>query len=365
MSQVQVRHPYQPDYAVLPGETLRETLEELEMTQADLARRTELSTKHINQIIQGAASITPETAVALERVTQVPARFWNALEANYQARRARLAEGAETQADSAWVLRFPIRELVRRGIIGPSADQRPIREQLFAFFGVASRDAWERLWLSRDASFRRSPAFAADEYATTCWLRLGELAAAAIETKPFDRARFRQALGQIRDLMAEDPSVYSPRMVELCADAGVALVFVPEVPGTRTSGAARWLTPNGALIQLSLRYQWEDHFWFSFFHEAGHLLHGGKRIGFVDEPHQADTDPDEQEANRFARTTLIPQAYDAELRTLEGLDAIQAFARRVGLPPAIVVGRLHHEKLLPYSHGNRLRRRLRILDSAD
>jgi HTH-type transcriptional regulator/antitoxin HigA len=363
MSQVQVRFPYQPDYAVLPGETLRETLEELEMTQADLARRTELSTKHINQIVQGAASITPETAVALDRVTGVPARFWNALEANYQARRARLADAVETQADSAWVSRFPIRELIRRAMIGPSTDLRPIREQLFAFFGVASRDAWERVWLSQDASFRRSPAFEADEYATACWLRLGELAAGEIETKPFDRGRFRDALVQIRQLIVEEPSVYSPRMVELCADAGVAVVFVREVAGTRASGAARWLTPNSALIQLSLRHQWEDHFWFSFFHEAGHVLRGGKRTGFIDEPQQANTDPDEEEANRFATTTLIPPVYESELRALEGLDAIQAFAGRIGLPPAIVVGRLHHEGLLPYAHGNRLRRRLHIVDS--
>jgi HTH-type transcriptional regulator/antitoxin HigA len=62
-------YPYRPDYAVPPGETLRDTLEALDMTQADLARRTGLSTKHINQLVQAAVALTPDTAMALDQVT--------------------------------------------------------------------------------------------------------------------------------------------------------------------------------------------------------------------------------------------------------------------------------------------------------
>ena len=75
---------YTPDYAVSPGETLAEMLNERGMSQAELARRTGISTKHINLILKGSAPISPETALKLERVLNVSARVWNALEANYR-----------------------------------------------------------------------------------------------------------------------------------------------------------------------------------------------------------------------------------------------------------------------------------------
>ena len=83
---------YEPDYAVPPGETLAEVLEDRGMSQAELARRTGMSAKHINSILKGSASITPDTALKLERVLNIPARIWNALEANYQGHLSRLGE---------------------------------------------------------------------------------------------------------------------------------------------------------------------------------------------------------------------------------------------------------------------------------
>jgi addiction module HigA family antidote len=71
---------FQPNYAVPPGETLRETLEFLGMTQAQLADRTGRPKKTINEIISGKAAITAETALQLERVLGVPASFWSNLE---------------------------------------------------------------------------------------------------------------------------------------------------------------------------------------------------------------------------------------------------------------------------------------------
>src|SRR3712207_2277339 len=52
---------------------------------------------------------------------------------------------------------------------------------------------------------------------------------------------------------------FQPKMISLCAGAGVALVFIPEMKGCPASGAARWLTPEKAIIQLSLRFKTDDH----------------------------------------------------------------------------------------------------------
>lgn len=357
------REALEPDYAVPPGETLRETLESIGMSQADLARRAELSTKHVNQIIQGEAPITPETAVALERVTRVPARIWNGLEANFQAQRVRIAQRRRLDPDDlTWLRRFPVAELARRHAIPGSNDPHLLYDQLLGFFGVASRNAWERVWRSPEAAFRQSPAFQADAFAVAAWLRLGELDAGDIETEPFDRPAFRAALDEIRGFMTSDPRDFHPRMVDLCAQAGVALVIVAEVKGARASGASRWLSPGKAIIQLSLRYRWEDHFWFSFFHEGGHLYLHGKRRAFIDVSSETEaggsSDGDlEVEANKFAADLLIPPSQAGRLKEIETTGEIHELASELGIPPGIVVGRMQREGHIGWHQHNGLRRR--------
>ena len=210
---------YRPDYAVPPGETLRDTIEALGMSQADLSRRTGLSAKHINQIVQGTAPISPDTALALERVVGVPARFWNALEANYQARAIKLRERVVSDEDTIWLKRIPIKELINRGSLTEASGIGELRDQVFAFFGVASRESWEAVWLSPQASFRQSPAFQADPASTAAWLRLGELEAVELDVGEFDRGRFQQALSAIRSIMVEPPERFEPEMRRLCAES--------------------------------------------------------------------------------------------------------------------------------------------------
>src|SRR3989338_3818805 len=81
--------PYQPDILIHPGETLQENLEALGISQKDLAMRVGLTEKHISQIINGKAPISPETALKLERVIGGSASFWNSLEKNHRETLAR------------------------------------------------------------------------------------------------------------------------------------------------------------------------------------------------------------------------------------------------------------------------------------
>lgn len=360
-SALQTTYPYQPDYAIPPGETLRDTLEALDMPQAELARRTGLSIKHINQIVQGAAPITPETALALERVTGVPAQLWARLEANYQAREARRRERLALDPSLSWLDLLPIRDLVSRGYLRRTQDRIALLQDVLTFFGVASASAWMDVWMAPDAAFRTSPAFSCDPYAVACWLRIGEIEAAKIECQPFDRARFVAALRRIRSLMGANPDAFEPELIEQCRQSGVAIVFVAETKGARASGAARWLSPTKALIQLSLRYRWADHFWFTFFHEAGHLLLHGKREAFLDDDRD-DRDVRERQADTFAARTLIPVEYEPQLANLTALAAIRSFADSIGVPPGIVVGRLQREHVIPFNVGNHLRVQYQLRD---
>jgi HTH-type transcriptional regulator / antitoxin HigA len=353
--------PYIPDEPSAPGEALRDRLKELAMSQADLAARSNLSTKHVNQIVQGVAPITHETALILERVTGTPARVWNALEAAYRDTQARDREKSRpARADQAWLKSLPIRELRERGLISTAGKTADVRQEMLAFFGVADRAAWERLWLEPDASFRRSRVFQSHPGAVATWLRAGEFLAISRKCEPFDSKAFRELLHDARRFTRDPAS--SLELVQTCAHVGVALVFVKEFVGSRTSGAARWLTPDKAMIVLSDRHKREDSFWFSFFHEGGHLLMHSKRETFIRDRDKQQGDRVEAEADRFAQDLLIPRSHAHRLPSLGTPTQVVAFAEEIGISPGIVVGRLHNDELWRWNQGRDLIRTVRIVE---
>jgi HTH-type transcriptional regulator/antitoxin HigA len=352
------RSAWQRDWAVAPGEILQEALEDRDMSQSELARRMSRPIKTINEIVNGKAAITPDTAIQLELTLGVSATFWNNLEAAYREHLARERAQAELAANAAWVDAFPVKELAEHNLIDPGPSKAETLASLLRYFGMSSPSAWENHWLAPAASFRSSPAFESSPHAVAAWLRWGERAAAEIKTQPFDGARLREVLAEIRGLTRREPFAQTLADVQrLLASAGVALVVTPEVGKTRLSGAARWLATDKAIIQLSLRHKTNDHFWFSLFHEARHLL-GRKRIDFIDADVSDDRDDDEVEADRFARDTLIPpKDYSAFVSAGSFTEqAIRGFARSQGIAPGIVVGRLQREGLLLRSHLNNLKK---------
>lgn len=341
------RYPYRPSHVLPPGDTLRETLEALEMSQTLLAQRTGLSGKHINQIIQGQSALTHETAIALERATGVPARLWNSLESQYRDHITRLRERKSLDNQVDWLKRMPVAALKKLGFVTANAKDRGEQlQQVLSFFGVASVNAWEEVWERPSVAFLQSAAFTADYGAVAAWLRLGELEATKILCEPYDRAKLRVLIPELRALTLQLASDFYPRLQMMCARVGVAVVIVPEITGARASGATRWVSPNKAIIQLSNRGKRNDKFWFAFFHELGHVLLHGKREVFVEDRLGQDGGrlQQEREANDFASQILIPAIYENELARLSSVAEIQQFAHRLGVASGIVAGRLQHER---------------------
>lgn len=353
------QNQYLPDYTVTPGEVLDYELGLRRMSRAELAKRTGLSEKHVNAILKGKGStiITPETALKLERAVGMPADYWLNLEAHYQETRARLAEQMRLEKDLGWLKRIPVAEMSKRGWIKKYKEKRAQLDEALRFFGIASVAQWEELWPQVAVAYRQHGKQQILPEAVSVWLRQGEIEAAAVECRPFDKTAFRMVLMEIRALSNEpDPKIFIPELQSHCAQAGVAVVFVCGLPKTGLSGATRWLNPDKALIQLSLRYKSNDHLWFTFFHEAGHILLHGKKKLFLEGANGMDENR-ESEADAFARDHLIPQrAYRDFLNAGDtSLSAIQTFADHIGIAPGIVVGRLQHAGLLPHTHGNGLK----------
>lgn len=359
-----IQNQYTPDYVSPPGETLQEILEEREMTQAELAFRLGRPKKTISEIINGKAAITPETALQLERVLGIPASFWNNRERLYREALARSQEQERLAQQVKWLDKIPVKAMIKFEWIRCYRDNVEQLREVLNFFGVASPERWEEIWCSISVYFRKSPAFQSDPNTVAAWLRRGEIEAASIDCANYDANKFKEALLQIRTMTVVPPEVFQIEVVKLCAEAGVAVVFVPQLPKTRTCGATRWLSPNKALIQLSLRYKTDDHLWFSFFHEAGHILLHGKRDIFIDEDKRvqdAEKQDLEKEADTFAADILIPpESLKRFLQSGQHFSkaSIQQFATEIGVVPGIVVGRLQHDGELPLSHCNDLKRRI-------
>jgi Zn-dependent peptidase ImmA (M78 family) len=228
------------------------------------------------------------------------------------------------------------------------------------FFAVASPGAWRALWESKEVAYRKSTVLKSNFGAIAAWLRQGEIEAREIECAPYKADTFRDALVSIRALTVEPIAVFQKELVNLCANAGVAVVFVPELPNTGISGATQWLTSTKALVQLSLSYKTDDQLWFTFFHEAGHILLHGKRQIFL-EIGDKDREKEEREADRFALDTLVnPSEWEQFIaqQSYHSKIGFKEFAKKVGIAPGIVVGRLQHDKLLPYNDCNDLKRYL-------
>ncbi len=335
-----------------PGVKLQERLDELQMSQAELCHRIGRSRKLINEIIKGKASIASDTAFQLEMAVETPAAYWIDLERDYRDYHVRKQHTKQLRKQLDWLKILPVQAMVEAKWLGERDTRLEQAQTLLEWFGVASPEQWHEVY-AEPRGLRRSPVdFASDPGALAAWLRAGEKQAMEMDTADYDRKTFTRSLREIRGLTLEPPDVYQDEMIALCIRSGVALAWARELPGLRVAGASRWLSPRKALIQLSLLHATDADLWFTFFHEAAHLLlHGRKQMfveGRVEEGKPARDDVfEEVEADHFAANFLVPTGSLGELKTLceEGkltAKAVLAFAGEQGLAPGIVVNRLQH-----------------------
>lgn len=352
---------FTPDYAVHPGTYLDDVLESREISKSDFAQRCELSPKTVSQITNGHSTFSSEVALQFETVLGISADIWMNLVASYQLHQAREEEESRLRSWAEWADQFPLADMRKHGIIGRKDSRYEWVRRILSFFGVSSPEAWEQVYGRQAAAYRKSQSLEASRFALATWLRLAEDQATRVVTAAHDVARLRVVIDEIRSLTREDPLVSVPRTRELCASAGVALVFVPDVKGARVSGATKWLSPAKAMVAQSCRHKSDDHYWFTLFHELGHVLLHGKKEVFVDEFDGAESEK-ERQADRFAREHLVPKRSYSEFLARGSLypEEIAEFAHELEIAPGIVVGMLQHDKRLPYSWANGLKRRLEL-----
>jgi HTH-type transcriptional regulator/antitoxin HigA len=372
-SRQQASIPFTPA-SVHPGEIVSEYIEFHGWTQRDLARRTGLTPKTISEILNGKAPVMPTTALALEKVLRRPAHFWLNLQRQYDEAEARSRELRKSAEWTDWARKFPLKEMKRLRFSLPEA--RSDVDALLTFLGVSSPESWNAVWGAANVAYRQTRKFEQSAEAISAWVRETELTAEKMETAPFDEARLRASIGELRHLTRERAETILEPVQSICAASGVAVVLVPELPHCGISGSAQWLSDKKALIGLTLRYKTDDQLWFTFFHELAHiLLHRKKRAFIVD--NAADdlsdrvVDPEmqgyEADANQFAADTLIPPPALSEFlraRTFTS-ESIYDFADKIGVGPGILVGRLQHDGVLKNHQGNAFKQNLNLKFEGD
>lgn len=338
---------YNPDFVVLPGVTLKETLESIGMTQVELAKRMGRPEKTISEIINGATVITSETAIQLERVLGISASFWNNLEKNYQEQKAKLAALETLKEEYELAKKYPYSHMCKLGWVKQAQSIHDKVQNLITFFRVSSL---KYVCDIHNVSFRQHKGKDISIESVQAWLRQGEIDSIHIDTAEFNPIKLKSLVSELRSLTKIDPEDFVPLLKMKLASVGVVLLFTPGLPKTYVCGASRWLNSKKALIQLSLRGKSADIMWFTLFHEIGHVLLHNKRTIYVDLD-MKDNNSIEAEADHFASESLIPSERYQRFISGNPINSItiRNFAEEIGIHPGLVVGRLQHEGIVDFS----------------
>ena len=329
--------------ATPPGATIKEQLADRGMNQKEFAARMEMSEKHISKLINGEVQLTPDVALRLELVLGLPARFWNNLEAIYRDQLAKVEAENEMDEDIQQARLLPYSEMAKNGWIpeAKKAEEKVINLRKFfevVRLGILKDNLIPGIACSRTAITEKA------DYALIAWAQKAKLEARSITTKPININALINKIPEIRSMTKLSPEIFCPRIISLLSECGIALVFLPHIGGSFLHGAT-FYDKNKIVIGLTVRGKEADRFWFSFFHELAHII-----LGHISKP-EGTTQEDEDEADTFARDTLIPKdKYDRFIKNdYFSRESMLLFAKEMDIDVGIVVGRLQREGFIQYN----------------
>ena len=313
-----------------------------------------MSEKHISKLINGDVQLTPETAVRLEMVLGIPAKFWNNLEAIYREKIVKADAENAMDADVEMAKQFPYSEMVKFGWVPETRDAKEKVVFLRKYFEIVELSLLGSDKITRIAC-RRLAVTEKSDLALMAWAQEAKIKARDIKMAPINIKGLIAAMPEIRKMTVLKPKDFCPKIKKRLADCGIALVFLPHLKGSFLQGAS-FMDGNKIVVGLTARGKDADKFWFSLFHEMAHIA-----LGHVGQPN-GTSEEDEEAANRWSGDILITSE-DFEVfrrnRDYSEKSVIQ-FAKAQGIAPGIVVGRMQREGMIKYSMLNNLKEKYEI-----
>lgn len=335
--------------ATPPGATIKEQLNDRGMSQKEFAARMDMSEKHISRLINGDVQLTPETAVKLEMVLGVPAKFWNNLEAIYREKIIKAEAESAMDADVEIAKQFPYSEMAKLGWVPETRKAKEKVINLRRYFEVVELSLLGSVQITRIAC-RRLAITEKSDLALMAWAQEAKIRARSIQTAPINIKRLISAMSELRKMTALKPKEFCPKIKKCLADCGIALVFLPHLKGSFLQGAS-FMDGNKIVVGLTARGKYADKFWFSLFHELAHIV-----LGHVGQPNEI-SEEDEKAADKWSGDTLIiSEAFEAFRKDRDYSErSVLQFAKEQEIAPGIVVGRMQMEGMIQYNMLNNLK----------
>ncbi|MBR2256062.1 MAG: HigA family addiction module antidote protein [Blautia sp.] len=340
------------DLIIHPGETISDILVERGITQAELAARTGVTPAYVCNVIAGKKDISAKFALALEYALGVSKSFWINLQANYDAELLEASE-SETITDEERVARSSLKEIVKYlREIGKMPLREAVDDSILSLRKALQMSNIANLkGMVPEGALRMSAKSKVDPYVMGAWIRLCQIAGEKrnVSTK-FDIDKIDELVAKAKTVMCNAGESIQKSLTELFGEYGIDFSVVKNFRGAPVQGFISKKNDGTYQMVLTIRGSYADIFWFSLFHELGHIVNGdvNSSINFIDYDGNADI---EVGADDFASTRLIDSsAYEEFVRCADfSLNAIKAFADSQQVRPYIVIGRLQREKKLEYS----------------
>lgn len=333
-----------------PGTFIVEELDERGWTQVDLAYILGISAQQLSPILTGKQGISAEMAIALGEAFDVPGEFFANLQKQYDLQRAKRPDsGVRTRA--SWLAIFPVREMIKRGWI-EDGDPDLLDLQMTRFF---DKNRVEDIPFIGSGEVFRHAAKKSSYDSTTpiqyAWLHRVKKIAEGIEAPAYSEEALRKNLPKLRaHMLDKDDLIYIPAILLEC---GVRFVLVEALAGSKIDGVCVWLDGQPA-IGMTTRMDRLDNFCFVLRHEVEHVLRkDGLEATFApvdefdsDENKKNDRPQEEVEADKAATEFLVPgrhlESFIARKSPFISESDVLAFAARIEINPAVVVGQIQH-----------------------
>ncbi len=341
--------------ATPPGATIKEQLNDRGMSQKEFAARMDMSEKHISKLINGDVQLTPETAVRLEMVLGVPAKFWNNLEAIYREKIIKAEAENAMDTDAEMAQQFPYSEMAKFGWVPETKEAKEKVVNLRKYFEVVELSLLGNEQITRIAC-RRLAITEKSDLALMAWAQEAKIKARDIQTAPINiKGLIIAAMPEIRKMTVLKPKEFCPKIKKCLADCGIALVFLPHLKGSFLQGVS-FMDGNKIVVGLTARGKDADKFWFSLFHELAHIA-----LGHIGQP-KGTSDTDEKAADKWSGDTLITADAFERFRSERDYSerSVIRFAGEQGIAPGIVVGRMQREGMIKYNVLNNLKEKYEI-----
>ena len=337
--------------AVHPCEFLKDSLELCGMTQKDLAKRTGLTEKTITAIMRGKDRISPESALKLEKVLDIPASFLIQAQSRYDEYQKRLEEEKRLEKEQAKIFKEKkllsvYNELVKRKFVELHKCMADKVREMLKFFGIADLSLMETYYEHKYGMLWK-PKYDVVESDFIAWIRCGEILLKNTPMGNYDSAKFQSAVRYARTLASNDLEDVFDKIAKSYREAGVFLVWTPKFKASRAYGFTEWINDT-PVIHLSLRGG-EDEKWHALFHETKHVLQNKKNKYFANmDNREMKEDADERTAHEFAVKTLLDvNDFDIFANTGDfSRRTIMSYSRKRNVHPAVIVAQLQRNERL-------------------